>query len=147
MEFTRLLCTAAVLLVIHPYCMGGEGADEDQFTHQPPVANVKPAPKRWSDVIGRRVQIEGIAWGAIEKGWGPYVIMNGSRVYVDSPDFLKGDVEGKLVRVNGVLQAQRIQRSPPGAQGAAVDFTIYKLSPAQSEKIERVTWPWMQEMP
>ena len=36
----------------------------------------------WQDAIGKRVTVEGIAWGSMEKGLGEYVIMNESQIFV-----------------------------------------------------------------
>ncbi|HEY2838620.1 MAG TPA: hypothetical protein VGJ26_05710, partial [Pirellulales bacterium] len=44
--------------------------------------DARPA-KRWSDTVGSTVAAEGIAWGFFEKGFGPYVVIDGARVYVE----------------------------------------------------------------
>jgi len=88
--------------------------------------------------------VEGIAWGALEKGFGPYVILNGDRVYVDGLDRLGTNAEGKLIRVVGVLAVQRIPAARHGSAGPSDDVLIYRIERAKWEFIERVEWPWLE---
>jgi hypothetical protein len=122
------------------------GVDEP-YTHQRDTGSgTKPEGKKWADIIGSKVAAEGIAWGATEKGWGAYVILESARVYVDGLDLLKAKAEGKLIRVTGILAAKRIPAARPGAAGPSREIVIYTIETAQWKLIDRVEWPWLEAL-
>jgi hypothetical protein len=116
----------------------------EQKTHQ--VAEGRKISKPWNDVVGRMVVVEGLAWGSREKGLGQRVILDGSIVYVSNLDFAKQDLEGRLVRVRGTLQKKLMRAAPKGTQGYGEDFEYFTIAADQSERIDKATAPWMQEV-
>lgn len=114
-----------------------------EFTHQ--IVNGKKVAKPWSEIVGKRVQAEGLAWGAFEKGLGPRVILDHVAISVRGVDFVKRDLNGKTVRVEGILRVEHARAAPVGAQGRREDIWIYHIDAERVEPIERVEWPWLQE--
>jgi hypothetical protein len=146
-----LLMTLVILIAVVPSATNGwqrpnERTSDIQYTHQPPIGNAKPASKPWSAVIGKKVQVEGIAWGG-EKSWGESVLIDGARAYVADAGFQEKGAHGRLVRVEGTLDAVRIKAAIYGAQGTGSDFTLYVIRQPVWQKIDQVEWPWLQERP
>ncbi|MBC7855542.1 MAG: hypothetical protein IAF94_19100, partial [Pirellulaceae bacterium] len=89
----------------------------------------------WQDAVGKRVTVEGLAWGSMEKGLGEYVIMNEAQVFVEPGDFLQLDVYGRTVSVTGIL------RLKTGIAGSPLQ--VFIIEDAAVQPIEKVKWPWM----
>lgn len=115
-----------------------------EFTHQ--IVDGKKVRKPWSDIVGKRVHAEGLAWGALDKGLGPRVILDNAVVHVSGIDYLKRDLNGKTIRVEGILRIEHVKAAPPGAQGFGGDFSYYFIEADRAEAIERVSAPWLQEI-
>lgn len=124
------------------------------WTHQPSVNGTKDS-KPWSAVVGKKVAVEGIAWGSYGKGIGEYVIINNSeKVYIRNANFLNIKAHGKLVRVVGVLERFSVKKAKPSSeslhyqftQGPPPGFVAYFIRPEKLEIIDRVEWPWMKEV-
>lgn len=96
-------------------------------------------------MLGKRVQAEGLLWGAFEKGLGQRVILDGATVYVRGIDLLNRDWNGKIARVEGVLRIASVKPAPPGASGYGDDFSYFYIEADRVERIERVDSPWLQE--
>lgn len=137
MRFLGVCCVLSVFVVVTSM--------RAQETLQ--IVDGKKISKSWKDVVGRVVMIEGLAWGVHEKGLGQRVILDGSSVYVSHVDFGKQDVEGRLVRVRGTLRKKLMRAAPKGTQGYGDDFEYFSIEAQELVKIDRVTWPWMQEAP
>jgi hypothetical protein len=105
--------------------------------------------KPWDDVVGRRVVVEGLAWGAMEKGLGPRIVMDADRVYVRKVDLVKHKANGKLVRITGTLRKEHMKGVAdtfPPAQGYAKDFDYYVIDVEDWRIIDQAAAPWMQEV-
>src|SRR5438045_1685479 len=65
----------------------------------------------WDEFIGQVVSVDGLGWGAFEKGQGEHLILPQSeRIYLRDN---KREMEGRLVRVTGVLRKYHQPASPP----------------------------------
>lgn len=128
---------------------GAHAADEQPadgqryYTHEPPVDGLKPSAKAWSEVVGKRVQVEGVSLGQFEKGIGPYIVLENGTVYVDRA-LDAAELNGRLVRVTGKLVKQEFKKAAPGSQGFEKNFFVYTLIDAKVEKIDKAAWPWMR---
>ncbi len=120
--------------------------DTEPYTHEMPAGGIKPDSKKWSEVVGKKVVIEGVAWGSLEQGFGEYVLLDGPRVYVENAGFLDKKAYGGLVRVMGKLTLEVIPAAKPLSQGPTNEVQIYKLREVTWEKIDRVDWPWMKQI-
>lgn len=98
------------------------------------------------DVVGKRVRVEGIAWGqpfgregqkgTISPHAGPQVIHQGGSVFVRGIDFTESGARGKTVRVEGVL------RRAPQSQSRFGDVPgYYYIEAADYEVLSSVTDP------
>ena len=79
------------------------------------------------DVVGKRVTVEGIAWGqpfgargqegTVSPFAGPQVIHQGGAIFVKGVDFAGAGVRGKAVRVTGTLrlEPELVVRHAPAA--------------------------------
>ena len=94
--------------------------------------------------IGRRVAIEGVAWGCAEKGYGQYVILKGTQVYVRNIDFAKHESCGKLVRVTGLLEQQVIPPAVPLAQGSSQVLVLHFIRAHEWQILDRVECPYFK---
>ena len=101
----------------------------------------------WKDVVGHRVAVEGIFWGAgTAKGFGEYVILHGGLVYLQGSSFIGMDGNGKLVRVVGTLTLKHNKKVPHDVQGYEYDFDAFIIKPDKVKILDRVTWPWMEDL-
>jgi hypothetical protein len=92
----------------------------------------------WNDMVGRIVDVDGLAWGAFDKGLGSHLVLPHGKVYLKNPDFLNSDQNGNLVRVTGVLRKSRIDAAPKGAQGYSQPFEYYTLDVVEITRIEKL---------
>lgn len=122
----------------------GDANGSQLFTHEKPQGNEKPDSRVWKEIVGRNVVVQGLFWGAFEKGYGPYVIMNGSKIYIDSDKLPAAKVQGKLVEVKGKLVVQFQQAAPRNSAGIKLPLRIFKVRPTEYRILKRVDWPWMR---
>jgi hypothetical protein len=100
----------------------------------------------WSEAVGERVVVEGIAFGSLEKnaGGGAYVILHANNViYLPGAKFFEHDADGRLIRASGVLRKRLIKAARPGEAGIANDLVIFLIEDADWKRIDRVTSPWV----
>ena len=95
----------------------------------------------WKPLVNQTITADGLAWGAMEKGLGQRVILDDGLIYLKNPDFLKHKINGKLIRVSGVLRLRRMNAAPPGAQGYARPFSYYALEVINWKLIDTVNDP------
>jgi len=95
----------------------------------------------WKPYTNQKILAEGLAWGAMEKGLGQRLIVDDGHIYLDKPDFVKHQINGKLIRVSGTLRLRQQGAAPPGAQGYARPFTYYSLEVDAWEIIDAVRDP------
>lgn len=131
-----------ILMLVSFAIMCSHGAGEEP-THA--VDGRKAAiPAR--DTENRRVIVEGLAWGSLEKGLGQRIqLADGHRVYIRNIDYQKHDLDGKLVRAAGMLRRETMKAAPQGAQGYTSDFDYFTLTVEKWGVIERVKKPWTEE--
>lgn len=92
----------------------------------------------WNDMVDRVVSIDGVAWGWLHKGIGQYVASPSQQVYLNSLARKPEGIEGRLVRVTGILRRHHMPAAPPGAQGVSQGFDYYSIDAISVEPIERV---------
>lgn len=141
MRVRRLLITATLsVCFVAATCLA---SDLYTMPRQKGVPGARPA-QHWADVVGSTVVGEGIAWGFYDKGFGPYVIIDGARVYVAGLDKERGKLDGKLIRVTGTLEVHKQPAAPPTSQGVSQDVIIYSIHGATWKAIDRVEWPYLE---
>lgn len=135
-----------MLKVISPAFCGGlvmaQGLDE--ITHDEPSNGTKPMAVPWREVVGKRVEVQGIAWGVFEKGAGEYIILNKAVVYTKDAGFLKASASGRLVKASGVLTLRKVKGGGMTSSGPNSDRDIFELAEIKWEFIDNVTWPWLR---
>ena len=90
-------------------------------------------------LLGKRVSVEGLAWGSGAKGLGERVVLPaGISIYFTGSRYSRLHRNGKLVRVVGRLSIQRMAAAPPGAQGYPEPFDYYALEVESVEVIDEV---------
>jgi hypothetical protein len=100
------------------------------------------------DAVGKRVIVEGIAWGqpfgrkgqegTISPWAGPQVVHQGGSVFVKGIDFTETKARGKPVRVSGIL------RLDPGTNSRFGDLKPYYFIEATTfEPLDAVTDPYL----
>lgn len=92
----------------------------------------------WDDMVGSVVQFDGIAWGAYAKGLGAHVVMPRDKIYVKNVDLVKSDLNGRLVRITGLLKKERMQPAAKGVQGYGQAFDYFTVETVAVERIEKV---------
>ena len=123
-------------------CLTHDGTT--QQTNQ--IINGRKVAKPWADIVGREVVVEGLAWGAREKGLGQRVVLANHAVYLRNIDLLKNKANGRLVRVIGTLQLGRVGKAQSGSAGFAQEFEYYYINVDKLELVEQVSSPWMEEV-
>lgn len=136
------LLTTLLTLVVSACLMQGAQA---QWTNSK-IINGQKVSKPWADVVGRKVIVEGLAWGALEKGLGQHVVLANHSVYVRNIDYLKHKAHGRLVRVIGTLRIGSVSKAPPGTAGFAKDIEYFYLDVDEWEIVDQVSSPWMEEV-
>jgi hypothetical protein len=139
----RELVMLTLVIVVPPLaCLANE---PEPHTHQ--VIDGEKIREPWREVVGKQVTVDGLAWGAHEKGLGPRVILDRSAVYVENVDYLKAKVNGKLVRITGTLRFRQIDPAPQAAQSfGPKSVTYYAIEVESMFLIDQVETPWMQEV-
>jgi hypothetical protein len=122
----------------------GKTAADEYWSRQPPLNGKKEAPRRWSELVGKTVSVEGIAWGSFEKGWGEYVILHSAQVYVPAANFNERRLQGKLVRVEGILRMAKVGRAKYGSAGPNQEVTYFVIDRPKITAIAEATWPYLQ---
>ena len=90
-------------------------------------------------LLGKRVSVEGLAWGAGAKGLGERIVLpSGISIYFTGSRYSKLHRNGKLVRVVGRLSVERMAPAPPGAQGYPEPFDYYALEVESVDVIDEV---------
>jgi hypothetical protein len=92
----------------------------------------------WTDMVDQVVSIDGVAWGWLHKGIGQYVASPSQQVYLNSLARKPEEIDGRLVRVTGILRRHHMPAAPPGAQGVSQEFDYYSIDAFSVEPIERV---------
>ncbi len=110
------------------------------------IVNGEKVSKPWADVVGRQVVVEGLAWGAFEKGLGQRVVLAQHSVYVRNIDFIKHKANGRLVRITGTLRIGRVGQSLTDAGGFSKEVEYFYLDVKQWKILDQVTSPWMKEV-
>jgi len=105
----------------------------------PPVSSNVTRVSTWDDRLGSIVEVEGLAWGAMEKGLGDHILMPHNKVYLKNLDLLKTDLNGKLIRVAGVLRKSRVNPAEKFSQGYTRAFEYYWIETISFKQIEKVT--------
>ncbi len=92
----------------------------------------------WNDWVGKVVTVDGLAWGAYDKGLGQHLILPSGRVYIQDVDYLKHDLNGRLLRVSGYLRKSRVKKAPSKAQGYSKPFDYFSIETFAVERIEQI---------
>ena len=92
----------------------------------------------WNDMQGRLVDVDGLAWGAFDKGLGYHLVLPNGKVYLKDTDLLSSKQNGRLVRVTGVLRKFRVNAAPKDAQGYSQTFEYYALDVVEMTRIEKL---------
>lgn len=92
----------------------------------------------WNDMVDRVVTLDGVPWGVFSKGLGQYVASPSQQVYLNSLARKPEEIEGRLVRVTGILRRHHMPAAPPGAQGYGQAFDYYSIDAFSVEVIEKV---------
>lgn len=118
-------------------CAADEAASDRTALHVHQESAISAA------LVGRKIVVEGIAGGALEKGLGPYLIFGKMKLYVRNLDFVKPEpLDKKPLRITGVLRHEHIDKAPPGTQGFAEDLDFYVIEATRCvvlEAAERVS--------
>jgi len=114
------------------------------FTHEKPRGSEKPHSRAWKEIVGRKVVVQGLFWGAFEKGYGPYVIMNGSVICIDSSKLPVEKLQGTPVEMKGKLVAQIQPAAARFSAGFKRPTRVFKIQPTEYRILKRVDWPWMR---
>lgn len=92
----------------------------------------------WDDMVGSMVEFDGLAWGAFEKGLGEHVVLPNLKIYLKNLDLIESDLNGRLVRIAGVLRKARVEPAPPGAQGYSQAFDYFYVDTVSVARIEKL---------
>ena len=94
--------------------------------------------KKWiayDAMVGQVVDVDGLAWGAFDKGLGAHLILPRGKVYLKDMPL---EQNGRLVRVTGILRKSSVGVAPKGAQGYSQPFDYFSLDIIQMSRIEKV---------
>jgi hypothetical protein len=99
----------------------------------------------WREIVGRKVAVEGIARTGYH-GLGDIVAtVDGDEVHLRNVDVDKENAGGKLIRVIGILEKERIEGIRHyGDAGFAGDFDAYYIRVTEWKVLDRTNWPWMK---
>lgn len=102
-----------------------------------------------SDCVGKKVQVEGIAWGQPfgkegQKGtispWaGAHLIYDGSSIFLRGVDYTESNARGKTVRVTGTLRFESASRTRWGKT-----LPYFYIQVDSFEVVERITDPTLK---
>lgn len=89
-------------------------------------------------LVGKRIQVEGLAWGAFAKGLGERIVLpSGDKFYLTGKNYLRKHPNGSLVRLVGRLSIKTMEPAPPGAQGYTQRFRYYSVEVESFELIDK----------
>ena len=86
----------------------------------------------WNDMIDRIVDVDGLAWGAFHKGLGSHLVLPHGKVYLSNTDLLKSDLNGRLVRVTGILRKSHVSAAPTDTIFLALLLSLVVCGPART---------------
>ena len=114
-----------LILVFACTCFAGDSISEADHI-------IKP-------LVGKRVVVDGIAWGAFAKGLGErIVLLCGVKLYLTGKDYLAGHPEGKLIRITGKLTIKTQEPvSSPYEQGYTSRFQYYSIEVESFKVIDK----------
>ena len=92
----------------------------------------------WNDMIGSLVEVDGLAWGAFEKGLGSHLVLPRGKIYLENSDLVASDLNGRLARVAGVLRKSRVDAAPKYAQGYSQAFEYYYLDVVDISQVAKL---------
>lgn len=118
-----------IAILVLPAC-NVFGQDTIKIDADPNSTFVERGQKRtiaWNDMIGSVVDVDGLAWGAIEKGLGSHLVLPRGKIYLKNTDLLDSDLNGRLVRATGILRKSNVDAAPKGVQGYSQPFVYYYL--------------------
>jgi hypothetical protein len=110
----------------------------------PQTSRVMDGPGRirdipWEQFDNQLVEVEGLAWGAFDKGLGAHLrLAQNDEVYLENIDLTNTDLNGRLLNLVGVFRKKRVEKAPPGAQGYGESFDYYSIDVVAARKIEKV---------
>lgn len=103
------------------------------------VTNNQKQTISWNDLVGKVVEVDGVVWGKLAKGIGPYLLLvDGQRLYLRNFDAAKNDVNGRLLRVAATLHKGRVEPAPEGVQGYSEPFEYFFLQVIESTRLEKI---------
>ena len=91
----------------------------------------------WDDLVGSIVEVDGLAWGAFEKGLGPRLVLPHGKVYLRNFN-LDNESNGRLLRVAGILRKATVEPARPGEQGYGTRFEYFYIESFAVERIEKI---------
>jgi len=91
-------------------------------------------------LVGKRVKLEGIAWGAFAKGLGKHIVLSsGDKIYLSGTKYLKKYPQGKLTCIIGILSIKKVEPASQYEQGYETGFYYYSLDVESFDIINTVT--------
>jgi hypothetical protein len=114
-----------------------------RYTNQ--MVNGQKVNKPWSALVDRPVVVEGLAWGAYAKGLGSHVQLSDAQIYLRNLELLKHDVNGRLIRVEGILRREHVEAVSTFSQGSGKAYDYFYIEVQKWQPIERVEHPWLRD--
>lgn len=100
--------------------------------------------RKWDDLIGKEVVVEGFVWGGKAKPPAPYVTMIRAILFIDSEEYAGEKMHGKPVRVFGKLQATNFEYKD-SISGKSRPGRRFSLKPTRCKVLKKVAWPYMRQ--
>lgn len=91
---------------------------------------------RWKDCLSSRVNATGIAWGFQSKPYYPYIILDGTRVFIQNEALPESECAGRLVHITGTLELVKVPATPLGSQPPAY-AKRYVVNVASMQVVDR----------
>lgn len=115
------------------------------YTHERPRngEKLKPAAIHWRDLAGKRVVGQGVAWGIGAKGYGPYLMMDRSRIYMKPKTLPITKLEGKILEIHGVVVVEQKVHQAFGKEKRTTSEVIY-VKVDSFKVLSRLEWPWLR---
>jgi hypothetical protein len=93
----------------------------------------------WDQLDNTLVEVEGLAWGAFDKGLGEHLkLAQNDEVYLENIGLTNTDLNGRLLNVVGTFRKKRVEKAPSGAQGYGESFDYYSIDVIAARKIDKV---------
>lgn len=93
---------------------------------------------KWDDMVSRVIEVDGLAWGAQSKGLGAHLVLPNGKVYLRSINLTDSDLNGRLIRISGVLRKASTGPAPKGAQGYSERIDYFYVQPIEATRIDKV---------